>query len=295
MILNVSGRTDIPAFYSNWFINRYKAGFLDVRNPFYPKLVSRIYFKDVDLILFCTKNPLPILKYLKTIKQPIIFHITLTPYGKDIEPNIISKTKIIEGIKELSKIIDPKYIYIRYDPIFLNDKYTLEYHRKAFTKLCNLLAGYTKHIIVSFIDNYKNVENNLATLKIKAFTKEDYAFIGKNFSSIASTNHMTIQTCSEENTLFEYGFLKEDCLPKSLAYKLTGKNYKTWSARHNKYCHCANMVDIGVYNSCPHFCKYCYANYNEKEVVANYQKHNPNSSLLIGELTSTDEIKIRKD
>ena len=87
MILNVSGRTDIVAFYSKWFMNRYNEGYVDVRNPFYPKLVSRIYFDDVDMIVFCTKNPIPILNYLDKINKPIIFQVTLTPYGKDIEAN----------------------------------------------------------------------------------------------------------------------------------------------------------------------------------------------------------------
>ncbi len=100
MILNVSGRTDIVAFYTKWFINRYKEGYIDVRNPYYSKQVSRIYIDNVDLILFCTKNPTPIIKYLKNIDKPIVFHITITPYNKDIEPNITDKSKIIESIKK---------------------------------------------------------------------------------------------------------------------------------------------------------------------------------------------------
>ena len=138
MILMVSGRCDIVAFYSKWFMNRYKEGYVDVRNPFYPKLVSRIYFKDVDLILFCTKNPLPIIPYLKEIDKPIVFHVTLTPYMSDIEPNVIDKKKIIEGIKEVSKIVGIDNIYVRYDPILLNDKYTVDYHIKMFDRLCKI-------------------------------------------------------------------------------------------------------------------------------------------------------------
>ena len=91
MILNVSGRTDIVAFYTEWFMNRYKDGFVDVRNPFNPKMVSRINFKDVDAIIFCTKNPIPILDHLKEINKPILFHVTLTSYKNDIEKNMISK------------------------------------------------------------------------------------------------------------------------------------------------------------------------------------------------------------
>ena len=100
MILNVSGRTDVVAFYSDWFMNRLKEGFIDVRNPFNKKLVSRINISDVDLIFFCTKNPIPILDKIKDIKIPIYFHITLTPYNKDIEPNVPDKKLIIEAINK---------------------------------------------------------------------------------------------------------------------------------------------------------------------------------------------------
>ena len=88
MILNVSGRTDVVAFYTEWFMNRYREGFVDVRNPFNEKLISRIYFEDVDAIMFCTKNPVPIVKYLKEIEKPILFHVTITPYKKEIENNV---------------------------------------------------------------------------------------------------------------------------------------------------------------------------------------------------------------
>ena len=293
MILNVSGRTDIVAFYTKWFINRYEEGFVDVRNPFYPKKVSRIYFKDVDLIMFCTKNPIPIVDYLKNIKQPILFHITLTPYKKDIEPNVPPKGEIIEAIKKISETIGSENTYVRYDPILLNDKYTIDYHIKAFESMCSKLYGYVNHIIVSFIDDYKNVRNNKDTLKLKDFTNDNYKNIGINFSDIAKKYNMTVQTCSEENNLSEYGFIKQDCIGKELAYKLTGKKYKKWNARNNKFCNCVNMADIGVYNSCKHFCKYCYANFDEKQVITNFKNHDPNSSVLIGKLEDNDEIVVR--
>ncbi len=296
MILNVSGRTDIPAFYSEWFYNRYKQGFVDVRNPFFRKNISRIYFKDVDLIVFCTKNPIPILKYLKNFDKPILFHITLTPYKKDIEPNLPPKGKIIEAIRQLSNVLGVDNIYVRYDPILINDKYTIEYHVKAFNHMCKLLNGYVKHIIISFIDDYKNVRNNKDVLKLKELTNEDYRQIGINFSKIAKENNMTVQTCSEKENLIQYGFIKRDCVDFNLAYKITKKtNLKRWTSRNNKYCNCVNMVDIGVYNTCKHFCKYCYANYDEKKVITNFSNHNPASSLLIGDLEKDDKINIRKD
>ena len=294
MILNVSGRTDIVAFYSKWFIKRYQEGYVDVRNPFYPKLVSRIYFKDVDLIVFCTKNPKPIIPFLKYIKQPIIFHVTITPYKKDIEPYVPSKKEVINLVKEISKLIPKEYLYIRYDPVFLSNKYNLDYHIKAFDRLCTLLDGYVSKIIISFLDNYKNVQNNLRYLQVKNFSDEDYKKLGLNFSRIAKEHHIIVQTCGEKKDLVEYGFIKDECLSRSLAYKLTGKNFPRWQARNNKNCNCANMVDIGSYNSCLHLCKYCYANYDESSIKVNVLQHDVNSSLLIGRLNSDDIIKIRR-
>ncbi len=294
MILNVSGRCDIVAFYKDWFMNRYKIGYLDVRNPFYKEKVSRIEFKNVDAIIFCTKNPAPILEDLKKIDKPIIFQVTLTPYKEDIEPNVHNKKNVVEAIKKLSQIIPKENIYLRYDPILLNKKYTIEYHIKAFNKLCTSLDGYLNHIIISFVDDYQNTRKNKDILNIIPFTKKDYEQIGKNFINIAKTHNMTIQTCCEEERLLEYGFLNQDCITKEMIYKLTGKtNYKKWKARNNQNCNCVEMVDIGYYNCCPHFCKYCYANYNEEEVINNYKQHDKNSSLLIGHLKDQDIIKIR--
>lgn len=104
---------------------------------------------------------------------------------------------------------------------------------------------------------------------------------------------MTVQTCFEEHNLAEYGFIKEECLSHTLAYKLTGKTYPTWKARKGKNCNCVEMVDIGYYNTCKHLCKYCYANFNEKQINSNVIKHNPNSSLLIGKLQYDDIVKER--
>ena len=289
----VSGRTDIVAFYSKWFMNRYHEGYVDVRNPFNPKLVSRINFDNVDLIMFCTKNPIPIVNHLKEINKPILFHVTLTPYNKDIEPNVPDKKKIIEAIKQISQIIGPDNIYIRYDPIFLNDKYNLDYHERAFNKICQLLNDYVKHIIISFIDDYKNVRKNYKYLNYKELTEGDYKTIGLSFSKSAKENNMTVQTCFEEKNLTEYGFIKEDCLSHTLAYKLTGKTFNSWKARKGNKCNCVEMVDIGVYNTCKHLCKYCYANFDEQAISNNVIKHNPDSSLLIGELHDDDIIKER--
>lgn len=294
MILFASGRTDIPAFYSNWFINRVKVGFVDVRNPFNQKLVSRIYFSDVDMIMFCSKNPLPMINKLDILKVPVLFHVTITPYSKDVEPNIPDKRLIIEGVKKLSLVLGIDNVVVRYDPIFLSDKYNVDYHIRAFDKLCKNLNGYVNKIIVSFMDEYKNVRSNKNILKYRAFTREDYKKIGEAFSKSAHDNGMSVQTCFEDEDLTQYGFVKGECLSHELAYILTGKKFKSSNVRKEKKCECVQMVDIGDYNSCMHMCKYCYANYDEKAVSSNFERHDDNSSLLIGSIQRDDVIKVRK-
>ena len=294
MILNVSSRTDIVAFYTDWFMNRYNEGYVDVRNPFNPSLVSRISFSDVDLIFFCTKNPIPILDRLNQIKIPILFHVTLTPYKNDIEVNVPNKKAIIESIKKLSSIIGKENLTIRYDPVFISDKYNLEYHIKAFERLCSLLEGYTNKILISFLDEYKNVKKNKNILKYKELTIDDYRVIGESFSKSARAHNMEVFTCFEDNNLIEYGFVKGECLSHELAYKITGKKYKNWTARKGKKCNCVEMVDIGCYNTCKHLCKYCYDNYDEDMVNKNCVIHDKNSSILIGKINKNDIIKERK-
>lgn len=294
MILNVSGRTDIVAFYTPWFLNRIQEGFFDVRNPFNRKLISRIYYDDVDMILFCTKNPRPILPFLSSIQKPILFHVTLTGYFQDIEENVPNKERVIEDIKQLSQILGKEKVVVRYDPIFLSKRYTVSYHIKAFRRICELLDGYIDKIIISFLDEYKNVKNNQRVLQYHSFEENDYRMIGTNFSEIAHKHHILVHTCYEERNLTEYGLDKGECLSHELAYMMTGKKYPIWKARGEKVCNCVQMVDIGDYNTCSHLCRYCYANYEEDKVLNNRKKHNPQSSLLIGEIEDDDVIKIRR-
>jgi hypothetical protein len=218
----------------------------------------------------------------------------LTPYKKDIEPNVPPKGEIIKAIKKLSNIIGIDNIVVRYDPIFISEKYNIEYHKKAFANLCNLLNGYVNKIIVSFLDEYKNVINNRNEIKYIKLIEDDYKQIGESFSESAKRNGITVQTCFEDRNLVEYGFIKGECISHELAYKLTSKTFSKWKARKENKCNCVQMVDIGSYNSCKHFCKYCYANYDEVKVNNNFINHDPSSSLIVGHIEEGDIIKIRK-
>ena len=307
MILFVSGRSDIPTYYPKWFYNRVKEGFVDTRNPFNPKLVSRIYFKNVDMIVFCSKNVHPLLPYLDEIQNILnniqfVFHLTLTPYNEDIEP-IIAKSKkiIIEDINFLAKKYGKDNIFIRYDPILKNKRYTIDFHLKAFNKLLPLIKYSTENIVISFVDYYKNTIKNNDFLNLESFSTSDYKLIGENFSKIAHLYKINIFTCGEKENLTEYGFDKGACISKEFVLKILNKSGKEVKLKRqtfrkdNKFsCNCVQMVDIGAYNSCLSFCKYCYANYSENEVLFNFKNHDDNSSLLIGKVNEDDIIKERK-
>ena len=294
MILFASGRTDIPAFYGDWFLRRYEEGYVDTRNPFYPKLVSRIYFKDVDLLFFCSKNPVPLLDKIQRFDRPMIFHVTITPYRKDVEPNVVDKKAVIEAVKRLSEMIGKENVVVRYDPILLSDVYDIDYHLRAFERLTQELKGYIETVIVSFLDECKSVKRNASLLRARIFTEEDYRRIGEGFSSLAAKAGMVVQTCYEERNLFEYGFYPGECLSAAKALSLTGKKYPAQTARKGGGCRCVRMCDIGDYNCCPHGCKYCYANFDESKVRENMMSHDPNSSLLLGHVQDDDIIKVRQ-
>lgn len=283
MIINASGRTDIVAYYMDWFVNRWNEGYFDVRNPFNPKLVSRIFVSDVDMIVFCTKNPLPLLDTIHLFSVPIQLQVTITGYFKDMEPQVPDKGEIIACVQKLSSYLGKENVCVRYDPILLNSKYNVDYHVRAFNKLCAMLKGYVSKMIVSFVDDYKNVRNN--HLDYHEPSNEEYLKLKEAFEK----NDMKIVSCMENK--YQIGDEKDCCISIKYAFERTVKLFKEWKARD---CHCVNMVDVGAYNSCLHGCKYCYANFDSKQIVSNYKMHDVNSSLLIGHLNLDDQVKIRR-
>lgn len=296
MILFVSGRCDIPAFYTPWFFHRLKEGYVDVRNPYDPHQISRIFLdeKNIDAILFCTKNPLPMLSRLDEIPFPYLFHITLTAYHKDIERHVPDKTKIIEGIKKLSEKIGKDKVIVRYDPILLSEHYTIAYHIKAFEKLCSELQGYIDHVIISFVDMYKNTKKHADVMKLKEIKLDDMHTLGKHLGKIGKRYHIPVKTCAEEVDLSAYGIEKGLCIDKEKMEKLVGYRLRDGKGVR-KECGCMETVDIGDYNCCGHECLYCYANYNDKTITQRIKLHDPYSSVLIGHIEDTDRITIRKD
>lgn len=292
MIINTGCRTDIPAYFSKWFFNRIKDGYVYVRNPYYQHQVTKYKLNPdvVDCLVFCTKNPAAMLPRIHKIDRfGQYWFITITPYGKEIEPNVPPKEKVIKDFKELSTIIGVEKVGWRYDPIFITNKYTLEKHIKDFEKMAAELAGYTNDCIISFIDLYKKTKRNF--FRVKEVSKEEQDIIGKEFARIGKKYNIQIKTCVEGKELSKYGIDCNGCMTKPVIEHAIGSNLKVPKRKPTRDCNCLLGNDIGVYNTCGHGCIYCYANYNMKLVRNNMKKHNPNSPFLIGGAMEEDIIK----
>lgn len=297
MILFVSGRCDIPAFYSEWFFNRLKEQFVDVRNPFNDHQISRIPLtkENIDILLFCTKNPIPMLPHLDKIAFPYIFHITLTPYKQDIEKNVPDKTKIMDAIIELSARIGRNRIVVRYDPILLNETYTIAYHIKAFEKLCQRLEGHVSKIIISFVDMYKNTKANMKKMNMKELTHEDKIKLAKGIGKCAMQYSIQVQTCAEDIDLRDYQIQQGNCIDRLEIESYLGYALRVKGKGVRKECTCLPTVDIGDYNCCSHECLYCYANYDAIQIYKRMKTHNSKSSVLLGQIENDDHIVIREE
>lgn len=298
MILQTGMRTDIPAFYSEWFINRIKEGYVLVRNPYNPSNVTkyRINPDVVDLIAFCTKNPSPMLTHMDILKPyGQYWFVTITPYGKEIEPNVPDKRQVIKAFKALSKTVGIDSIGWRYDPIFITEKYSPEFHLKAFEKMAKVLSGYTNTCIISFIDWYKKVIKNFPQARM--VNKEERLTIGKAFADIGRKYGITIKACAEGEELKPYGVDCNGCLTQSV-YETALHSKLNMPKRKGQRAECACFFgnDIGVYDTCRHFCKYCYANTDKAAVIRNIKQHNPNSPFLIGTHQIGDKImEVKQD
>jgi hypothetical protein len=231
MIISASRRTDIPAFYSEWFFNRIKDGDVLVRNPTYRHQISRITLNPevVDCIVFWTKNPKPMFKYLDLLDQMkynYYFQFTLTPYGKDIETNVPAKEEIISSFQYLSDKIGNNKVIWRYDPIFLTDDMTIEYHINHFELLAKTLHEHTGKCIISFLDLYKGTLKNLEAIKPLDIDTDTIRSLSKAIYDIAKTYGLAVETCAEKIDLSDIGISHAKCVDGDLISQICGGKIK---------------------------------------------------------------------
>lgn len=299
MILSVSRRTDVPNYYSDWFINRLKEGFLYVRNPMNTHQISRINLSPevIDCIVFWTKNPANMLGKLEYLQDyAYYFQFTLTGCGRDIEPNLPDKRKeLIPAFQKLSEKIGKEKVIWRYDPILLSDKYTADYHLRAFEEIAGNLAGYTEKAVISFVDLYEKTWRNTRGLGIRLATEKEMMGLAAEMARIASKYNLEIESCAEQWDFQKVGIQRGSCIDKKLieriiGCRLTGQKDKN----QRKECGCFESVEVGAYNTCLNGCRYCYANFSDEKVKENIKLYSQDAPLLCGNIGPDDKITDRK-
>ncbi len=293
MVLNTGSRTDIPAFYSDWFYNRIKEGYVLSRNPYNPIQITqyRLNPEVIDMMVFCTKNPSPMLDELSMLKAfDMFWFVTITPYGKEIEPYVPPKELVIKYFQELSGKIGKGRVSWRYDPVFITNRYSVGYHIRQFEHMAEELSDYTEQCVVSFIDLYEKTKRNFQG--VRRVTKEEQEKLIDAFSKIAKKWGLQIHLCCESTELIRENVDADGCMSRAVLEKALGArlNVPKKKAARNE-CSCLLGTDIGAYNTCLCGCLYCYANYDRETVLKNRKLHNPFSPLLVGEVSENDVIK----
>ena len=292
MIINTGQRTDIPAFYPEWFANRLQEGFVCVRNPYDPQQVTRYRLDPsiVDVIGFCSKNPSPMFPYMHLLRDyGQYWYVTITPYGRDIEPNVPDKHRLLSDFRILSDMVGIDSLGWRYDPIFLSNRYTKDYHLKAFSQMARALEGATKTVVISFIDLYEKVKRNFP--EARKVLREDRIELGRAIIQIAASHGMTVKPCAEGDELAAFGADCSGCMTIPDYEKAIGQSLIVPKRRPARAeCACYLACDIGAYDTCRHLCRYCYANSDQRRVLANAKLHDPKSPFLLGNYEEGDRI-----
>ena len=299
MIISASRRTDIPTYYSEWFINRVRDGYLYLRNHMNIHQISKITLSPnvIDGIVFWTKNPIPMMQYLDELNNyAYYFQFTVNAYGKDVEVNVPNKNDvIIPAFRKLSNRIGRDRVIWRYDPILLTEKYTIDYHVNYFNELAKRLSGYTHKCIISFVDLYRNTQAHLKELNILPLGEKEMCELAERLVEIANKNDLIVESCAEKINLEQFGIQHGHCIDCQLFEKILNCKINILKDKNQRLeCGCMESIDIGAYNTCKNGCVYCYANFSKTTVIKNMGAHNPSSPLIFGEVMPDDKIVERK-
>ena len=293
-IISASRRTDIPAFYSEWFMNRIRAGYCVVSNPFNANQISYVSLKpqDAQVIVFWTRNPKPLIKYLPELDQKgykYYFQYTMIGYPKSIDPKSPPIDTAIKTFQELSELIGKERVIWRYDPILYSNETPLEWHVKQISFLIRKLKLYTKRLVISLIDPYRKTRIRMEKETGSSFSLAPDAFEISAYNQLirwigreANNAGLEARTCAEDACLERLGIKRGKCIDDGLIRRIWGIDVsKRKDPSQRKRCGCVVSKDIGVNNTCLFGCRYCYATSGIKTAENNFKKHNANSLTLL--------------
>lgn len=293
MIISASRRTDIPAFYAKWLMNRVRAGYCTVPNPFNAQQVIRVSLRpqEVDAVVFWTRNPRPLFPYLTELDERgyrYIFNLTVLNNPRQLDANCPSVRISVRTFRQLSERIGPERVIWRYDPIVLSNLTGDLFHRQTFEQIAEALQGYTQRCIISLVHVYRKCFRRLRDLAAQGLELRDWSSrqivaLMQYLADTASRHGIEIFSCAQEIDFSDYGIkpgkcIDADYLAQIFSVKLPSK--KDPAQRNN--CGCSISKDIGMYDSCLFDCRYCYATSSHQRALINYRRHNPNSPSLLG-------------
>lgn len=306
MIISASRRTDIPAFYTKWFINRIKAGYCSVPNPFNRNQVSYVSLKpqDVDVIVFWTRNPSPLMPYLKELDERgfrYYFQFSILDNPTEIDHKAPPFSRSIKTFIKLSNMIGPERVIWRYDPIVLSKVTGVQFHIDNYEKIAKELQGHSVRSVISVMDIYKKASRRLADLYKQGIEIIDYQgksserfdFLMEHLVQSANSHNFEILSCSEVLDLTKYGIKSGKCVDDDYiqqVFKIFVGKKKDPSQRAE--CGCVISKDIGMYDTCLFGCQYCYATSSFDRAKINHQQHDPNSPSLIGRYEAEQHLNV---
>jgi hypothetical protein len=293
MIISASRRTDIPAFYAEWMVQRLREGYCSVPNPFDPKQVSRISLtpEDVDAIVFWTRNPRPLMPYLDELDRRgyrYYFQFTILGYPRQIDPRSPAAANAVEALRELGQRLGPRRMIWRYDPIVFTGITPPAFHLENFQRLAESLRGHTRRVVVSIVDMYRKIQARLKKLEgtpaaVAPCSAEDLGPLMRGLAERAGENGMEIVSCAEEIDLRPFGILPGKCVDdRVIAEELGVEVPSAKDPNQRKACGCVVSRDIGMYESCLFGCQYCYATKSFDQARVNFDSHDPKSPSLLG-------------
>jgi hypothetical protein len=291
MIISASRRSDIPRFYSAWLMQRLHAGFCLVPNPYNSRQINRVDLRAeaVTAIVFWTRDPRPLFQHLDELEESgyrFYFQITFTNYPARYEKSAVAATHGIDFFQTLAKRIGPRRIVWRYDPIFFAAGLEPGFHLQNFAWLCDHLAGYADRVVISLLDEYRQVHNRL--VKADCHYQGDplqlpwlRSFLA-DFAGIAHTHGLPLFSCAETGDYADLGIEKGACIDQQLLNNVYQLNlpFRKDSAQRPS-CQCQVSQDIGQYQSCPAGCLYCYATSRPDLAGANWHQHQPQGESLV--------------
>jgi DNA repair photolyase len=293
MIVSASRRTDIPAFYAAWFMNRVAAGSCEVPNPYHHEKRSVVSLRpeDVDCFVFWTRHPsglVPRLPELSERGYRWYFLFTLLDYPGSFEPYSPSFERRLELLRSAAELTPPGGVVWRYDPIIVSSATPVGFHLETFSRIAAALEGTVNRVVVSFLDVYRKTARGLAELAregvVVSSEEEQRAAAPRllpGMAEISRRHGMEIQSCAENGELARYGVVAGKCIDDALILSLHGISVPaTKDSGQRSACRCVQSRDIGVYDSCIHGCRYCYATTSRERALETFRKHQPGEAAI---------------